>query len=104
VVTHKHIHNDKEIQLDLKYGDFSKELANATAALRQAKEYVANDHQAKMLAGYIKRHTHLHVTLITILIYRDFTVSRRVTWSTTKKAPVGGLGMWVPWWSRTLVS
>lgn len=55
VTTHKHTHKDKEIQVDLEYGDFSKELANAAAALREARAYTANDNQSKMLDGYIKR-------------------------------------------------
>lgn len=55
VATHKHKHNDREIQLDVEYGDFSDALANAAAALKEAKAYAANENQSKMLDGYIKR-------------------------------------------------
>lgn len=55
LATHKHTHNDKEIQLDVEYGDFSSELANAAAALTEAKKYAANQNQIDMLDGYIKR-------------------------------------------------
>ena len=44
-----------EIQLDVKYGDFKEPLTKAATALKKAKEYVANDHQANMVDGYIKR-------------------------------------------------
>jgi dipeptidyl-peptidase III len=44
-----------EIQLDIEYGDLNKPLAKAAAALKKAKEYAANEHQANMIDGYIKR-------------------------------------------------
>jgi dipeptidyl-peptidase III len=55
-VSHKHTpEGGVEIQLDIEYGDFNKPLAKAAAALKKAKEYVANEHQANMINGYIKR-------------------------------------------------
>lgn len=55
LTTHKHTHKDTEIKLEVQYGDFSKELAVAAAALKEAKAYAANENQSKMLDGYIKR-------------------------------------------------
>ena len=40
--------------LKVEYGDFSDALSKAVAALKEAKKYVANDHQSAMIDGYIK--------------------------------------------------
>lgn len=53
-ITHSYTHNDREITVNVEYGDFTKELHNAANALKEAKKYVANENQAKMLEGYIK--------------------------------------------------
>jgi dipeptidyl-peptidase-3 len=41
-------------KLSVEYGDFSDALKKAVAALHEAKKYTANDHQTKMIEGYIK--------------------------------------------------
>ncbi|CAL1704759.1 unnamed protein product [Somion occarium] len=45
---------DKKAKLTVEYGDFSDALAKTVTALREAKKYAANDHQAAMLDGYIE--------------------------------------------------
>ncbi|KAG9226318.1 hypothetical protein CCMSSC00406_0003197 [Pleurotus cornucopiae] len=40
--------------LKVEYGDFSDALCKTVAALKEARKYVANDHQAAMIDGYIK--------------------------------------------------
>ncbi|KAI0934329.1 hypothetical protein AcV5_006205 [Taiwanofungus camphoratus] len=45
---------DKGAKLSVEYGDFAEPLKKAAAALKEAKKYVANDHQAAMLDGYIE--------------------------------------------------
>ncbi|VDB82956.1 unnamed protein product [Peniophora sp. CBMAI 1063] len=41
-------------KLTIKYGDYAPSLKRVAAALTEAKKYVANDHQAAMLDGYIE--------------------------------------------------
>lgn len=95
LTTHKHTHKDTEIKLDVQYGDFSKELANAAAALKEAKAYAANDNQSKMLDGYIKRcmicllFDYCVMANIGVLICR-FQVSKLATWNTIRKVRAGG--------------
>ncbi|KAF8317581.1 aflatoxin-detoxifizyme [Clavulina sp. PMI_390] len=52
--THVYNHEGKEIKLTLQYGDFAHELKGVIAALTEAKKFVANGNQEKMLDGYIK--------------------------------------------------
>jgi dipeptidyl-peptidase-3 len=54
LLSHKHKHENKEIQLDIEYGDFAPALANAVHALTEAKKYAANENQEQMFDGYIK--------------------------------------------------
>ncbi|KZT68119.1 dipeptidyl-peptidase III [Daedalea quercina L-15889] len=44
----------KGVQLTVEYGDFAGPLQKAVAALKEAKKYAANGHQAAMLDGYIE--------------------------------------------------
>ncbi|KAF8338075.1 aflatoxin-detoxifizyme, partial [Cantharellus anzutake] len=54
-VTQEHTSpNGKTIKLNLEYGDFSAPLAKSVEHLKEAKKYVANVHEAKMLEGYIE--------------------------------------------------
>ncbi|EJD05931.1 aflatoxin-detoxifizyme [Fomitiporia mediterranea MF3/22] len=46
--------NDTEVTLEVRYGDFSSALRKTVDALTEAKKYVANENQEKMLDGYIE--------------------------------------------------
>ncbi|KAG6832410.1 hypothetical protein H0H92_002678 [Tricholoma furcatifolium] len=50
VVDHEH----GKINLKVQYGDFSDQLKDVVAALQEAKQFTANEHQTAMIEGYIK--------------------------------------------------
>lgn len=55
-LTHQHTHeaSSKTITLHIQYGDFARPLQNSVHSLTQARQYAANEHQEKMIDGYVK--------------------------------------------------
>nr|5YFB_A Chain A, Dipeptidyl peptidase 3 [Desarmillaria tabescens]5YFB_B Chain B, Dipeptidyl peptidase 3 [Desarmillaria tabescens]5YFC_A Chain A, Dipeptidyl peptidase 3 [Desarmillaria tabescens]5YFC_B Chain B, Dipeptidyl peptidase 3 [Desarmillaria tabescens]5YFD_A Chain A, Dipeptidyl peptidase 3 [Desarmillaria tabescens]5YFD_B Chain B, Dipeptidyl peptidase 3 [Desarmillaria tabescens] len=41
-------------KLTIEYGDYASSLTKVVAALQEAKQYTANDHQSAMIEGYVK--------------------------------------------------
>ncbi|CAE6421057.1 unnamed protein product [Rhizoctonia solani] len=54
----KHPKAFDDVDIIVRYGDYSSALKKAVGALSEAKKHAANEHQVKMIEGYIERYVH----------------------------------------------